>query len=125
MRIARPSSTGRRAFFLFYSSCQGGRVTTPTEQPLKATARDVFFFTHPELWPTWPYLPVVRRHADGTMDYGVLYDAMHSTGRTGFSSTVFRTNYFLMPKDEDEFLSLPREIFDTADEMAAAGWRVD
>jgi hypothetical protein len=30
-----------------------------------------------------------------------------------------------MPKDEDEFLSLPREIFDTADEMAAAGWQVD
>jgi hypothetical protein len=100
-------------------------VTTPTEPPRKDTARDLFFFTNPQYWPTWPFLPVIRRHADGTMDYGVLYDAMHWTGRTGFSSTVFRTNYFLMPKDEDAFLSLPREVFDTADEMAAAGWRVD
>jgi hypothetical protein len=41
-------------------------VTTPTEQPRKATARDLFFFTHPEKWPTWPFLPVVRR-------LGVLY----------------------------------------------------
>jgi hypothetical protein len=58
-------------------------VTTPTEQPRKAPARDLFFFGHPEHWPTWPFLPVVRCHADGTMDYGVLYDALHTTGQTG------------------------------------------
>ncbi len=100
-------------------------MTTPTEQPRKATARDLFFFTHPEKWTTWPFLPVVRRPAEGTMDYGVLYDALHATGRTGYSSTVFRTNIFLMPENEEEFLALPREVFDTADEMAAAGWCVD
>lgn len=100
-------------------------MTTPTEQPRKATARDVFFFTHPEHWPTWPYLALVRRHADGRMDYGVLYDALHPTGRTGYSSAVFRTNIFLMPENEDEFLALPREVFDTAEKMAQAGWCVD
>ncbi len=100
-------------------------MTTPTEQPRQATARDLYFFTHPEAWPTWPFLPVVRRHADGRMDYGVLYDALHRSGITGFSSTVFLTNLFLMPEDEDEFLALPKEIFDTSEEMAECGWRVD
>jgi hypothetical protein len=55
----------------------------------------------------------------------VLYDAMHVGGQTGFSSTVFLTNIFLMPENEDAFLALPREVFDTADEMVAAGWRID
>jgi hypothetical protein len=100
-------------------------VATPTEQPRKATARDLFFFAHPEHWPTWPHLALVRRHADGGMDFGVLYDAMHKTGRTGYSSTVFLCNYFLMPEMEGELLALPKEIFDTPEEMAEAGWRVD
>jgi hypothetical protein len=100
-------------------------MTTPTEQPQKGTAPDWFFFAHPEYWPTWPYLAVVRRRADGGMDLGVLYDAMNKTGRTGYSSTVFRTNIFLMPENEDEFLALPREVFDTREEMAEAGWRID
>jgi hypothetical protein len=100
-------------------------MTTPTEQPRKATARDLFFFSHPEHWPTWPFLPVVRRHADRETDYGVLYDAAHATGRTGYSSTVFLCNLFLMPEKESELLALPKEMFDTPDEMAAAGWCVD
>jgi hypothetical protein len=100
-------------------------MTTPLQPPRQATARDLYFFTHPRQWPTWPLLPVVRRHADGHMDYGVLYDALHRSGIPGFTSTVFLTNIFLMPEDEDEFLALPKEIFDTAEEMAQAGWCVD
>jgi len=100
-------------------------VTIPTEQPSKATARDLFFFTHPEHWPTWPFLPVVRRPADGEMECGLLYDIMHLRGRTGFSSTVFLCNIFLMPESEDEFLGMPKEVFDSPEEMAAAGWCVD
>jgi hypothetical protein len=100
-------------------------VTTPTQPPRKATARDLFFLAHPEHWPTWPFLPVVRRHADGRMDFGVLYDALHATGRTGYSATVLLTNFFLMPETETELLALPKEIFDTSDEIAAAGWCVD
>ena len=93
-------------------------MTTPTEQPRKGTARDLFFFTHPERWPTWPFLPVVRRHEGGEMDYGVLYDVMHLTGRTGYSSTVFACNFFLLPQTEAEFLALPKEMFDSPEEMA-------
>ncbi|HEY7328494.1 MAG TPA: hypothetical protein VH592_12675 [Gemmataceae bacterium] len=100
-------------------------MTTPTEKPRKATARDLFFFANPEHWPTWPVLPVVRRHDDGEMQCGLLYDIMHLSGRTGFSSTVFLCNIFLMPQNEDEFLALPKEVFDSPEEMAAAGWCVD
>ncbi len=100
-------------------------MTTPTEQPRKATARDLFFFTHPEHWPTWPFLPVVRRQGDGELECGLLYDILHLSGRTGLSSTVFLTNIFLMPKNEIDFLALPKETFDTPEEMAAAGWCVD
>ena len=100
-------------------------MTTPTEEPRKATARDLFFLTNPQHWATWPFLPVVRRHADGSTDFGVLYDALHATGQTGYSATVLIGNFFLLPETEAELLALPKEIFDTADEMAAAGWRVD
>jgi hypothetical protein len=100
-------------------------VTTPAEPPHKATARNLFIFAHPENWTLWPYLPVVRRHADGTMDYGVLYDALHATGRTGFSSTVLLGNIFLLPQTEAEMVALPKEVFDAAEEIAAAGWTVD
>jgi hypothetical protein len=100
-------------------------MTIPTEPPPQGTARDLFFFTHPQHWVTWPFLPLVRRHADGSMDFGVLYDALHASGRTGYSATVLLGNYFLLPETEAELLALPKEIFDTSDEMAAAGWRVD
>ena len=100
-------------------------MTTPTEPPRKTTARDLFFFTHPEHWPTWPFLPVVRRHADGELECGLLYDALHASDRPGYSATVLLGNIFLLPETEAELLTLPKEIFDTPDEMAEAGWRVD
>jgi hypothetical protein len=31
----------------------------------------------------------------------------------------------LLPRTEEQFLALPRETFDTPEEIAAAGWRVD
>lgn len=68
---------------------------------------------------------MVRRHADGSMDFGVLYDALHATGQTGYSATVLLCNLFLMPETDAELLALPKETFDTPDEMAAAGWGVD
>jgi hypothetical protein len=100
-------------------------MTTPIEQPRKATARDLFYFTHPQHWPTWPFLPVVRRHADGELECGLLFDLLHLRGRTGYSCTIFKCNIFQMPPTEDEFLALPKETFDTPEEMAAAGWVVD
>jgi hypothetical protein len=68
---------------------------------------------------------VIRHRPDGELDYGVLYDAYHASGRTGFTATIFLTNIFLLPAQLDEFLQLPREMFDTAEELALAGWRVD
>ena len=68
---------------------------------------------------------MVRRPADGELECGLLYDILHLSGRTGFSSTVFLTNIFLMPKNEIDLLALPKETFDTPEEMAAAGWCVD
>ena len=32
-------------------------MSTPTLGPHKGGARDLYFFTHPERWPTWPLLP--------------------------------------------------------------------
>jgi hypothetical protein len=38
---------------------------------------------------------------------------------------VFLCNVFLLPHSEEELLALPREVFDTPEEIAAAGWVVD
>jgi hypothetical protein len=100
-------------------------VTPPTLGPRQGGSRDVFFFTHPERWDIWPFLPVVRRHPDETLDYGVLYDFRNTSGRLGYSSTVFITNTFLLPDTEEAFLALPHEMFDTPEELLAAGWTVD
>jgi hypothetical protein len=35
------------------------------------------------------------------------------------------TNLFTLPRTLDQFLALPKEIYDTFDELVAAGWRVD
>jgi hypothetical protein len=93
-------------------------------QPRPATARDLLFFRHPRLWKTWPCLPVVRRKPDGEVECGVLYDCWTVTGRAGFSATVFLANVFMLPRTEEQFLSLPREVFDSAEDIAAAGWRI-
>jgi len=89
----------------------------------RTAERTVLFLTTPALWPMWPFLPVVRRTA-GFEELGVVFDA-RAAGLTGFSSTVFLTNVFALPSDLAAFLALPREVFDTSDELAAAGWRVD
>ncbi len=88
-----------------------------------ARERTVLFLSAPALWPHWPFLPVVRR-ARGRDELGVVFDA-RAAGLTGYSATVFFTNLFLLPADFDQFLALPREAFDTAEELAGAGWFVD
>ena len=56
---------------------------------------------------------------------GVLYDALHAARVPGYSATVFLTNLFALPPTVGRFLALPREVYDTPEEVYAAGWRVD
>jgi hypothetical protein len=80
--------------------------------------------THPELWPYWPFLPLVRRDAEG-QTLGVLFDARGVCGLTGYSATVYLTCLFTLPSTLEAFLALPREVFDTTDELVERGWRID
>jgi hypothetical protein len=89
-------------------------------------SRNLLFMGRPDLWPAWPFLPLIRHRADREEDdYGVLFDVFHLDGRTGLSSTVFATNLFMMPPTVAEFLALPQERYDSVEEIYLAGWRVD
>ncbi len=90
-----------------------------------AGPRDLLYFTRPDLWPWRPFLPLKRYSLDGQPEYGVLYDAVHASGRYGLSATVFLTILYNMPGTEAEFLALPHHTYDSAEELAAAGWFVD
>jgi hypothetical protein len=87
--------------------------------------RNLLFLSSPALWPGWPFLPLIRRRPGQEQEYGVLFDAMTACEITGFSATVFLTNLLLMPSTLDQFLALPKEVFDSPEEIEAAGWRVD
>ena len=89
----------------------------------RAHARTVLYLATPALWAYWPFLPVVRR-AGGAEELGVVFDA-RAAGLTGYSSTVWMTNIFLLPDAFEQFLALPHETFDSSDELASAGWSVD
>jgi hypothetical protein len=67
---------------------------------------------------------VVRR-TRGEEELGVVFDARGACELTGYSATVFLTNLFALPKTLNEFLNLPKETFDTAEELVDAGWCVD
>jgi hypothetical protein len=92
---------------------------------MSVRARNLLFFGRPDLWVAWPFLPLVKRLSDQPTEYGVLFDALGSADLPGFSATVFITNLFLMPRQLNEFLALPKEVFDTREELADAGWGVD
>ena len=96
----------------------------PAAKSAARRARVLLFLTRPPLWPAWPYLPVVRR-GRGREELGVLFDFRGTSGRTGYSATVFVTNLFLAPADEWGLLLLPREVYDSPEDVADAGWDVD
>lgn len=87
-------------------------------------ARHRLVLTTPAAWPAWPFLPVARRTGDA-LELGVLFDALRACGLAGYSATVFFCNLFTLPPTFAAFLALPKEVFDTADEVLEAGWRVD
>jgi hypothetical protein len=79
----------------------------------------------PSLWISWPFLPLGRRISGHELQLGVLIDTSAFTSLTGFRCTVFRANLFAMPRSVEQLLTLPRETFDTFEELVAAGWLVD
>ena len=85
--------------------------------------RTLLFLTTPALWPQWPFLPVVRR-TRGNEELGVVFDS-RAAGLTGFSATVFHVNLYLLPPTLGRFLELPRDTYDSAEELIASGWAVD
>lgn len=93
--------------------------------PMKSPQRDLYFMADPALWITWPFLPLVRHHADKEDEYGVLFDAETVCSLMGYRCAVFICNYFLLPAKLDAFLALPRAVYDNFEEVITAGWRVD
>jgi len=88
--------------------------------------RNLLFSSKPALWPVWPFLPVVRRKpGQEEVECGILYDQLSLANRPGHSSTVYLANLLLLPSQEAEFLALPREVYDSPEEVYDAGWRVD
>ncbi len=87
-------------------------------------ARQRLFIASPHLWPAWPFLPLIRRREDRE-ELGVLFDARGVADLCGYRTTVIRTNLFDLPETLAALLALPREVFDSGDELIAAGWRVD
>src|SRR4051794_7827886 len=92
---------------------------------LSPRQRNLLFFRNPRRWRTWPFLPLVRRRPGREEELGLLFDAVSALGLYGYSATVFSGNLFEIPPKLDDFLSLPREVFDTPEEVFDAGWCVD
>ena len=87
--------------------------------------RNLLFLSTPRLWPVHPFLPLIRRKEGGEEDCGVLYDLFGLKGVTGYGATVILCNIWLLPPTEPELLAMPREVYDSAEEVYDAGWRVD
>ena len=100
-------------------------MAVTTMPPTRSPQRDLHFMGDPSLWLTWPFLPLVRRHPRNRKGYGVLCDTRSLSRLTGYRCTVFLDNLFTLPRHVDQLLALPKEVYDTFDEVVAAGWRVD
>jgi hypothetical protein len=100
-------------------------MTEPPTARRHATARDLYYFGHPDFWPLRPFLPV-RRARDAEPDQlGLLYDARGASGTYGHNCTVFLVNIFELPPTEAAFFQLPRCVYDTFNALADDGWVVD
>jgi hypothetical protein len=79
----------------------------------------------PSRWPAYPFLPLIRPRPRGDADVGILVDALGAFGWPGFRATAFLDPLLDLPATPAGLRALPRETFDTLDELYAAGWRVD
>ena len=87
-------------------------------------SRQLLVLSCPGLWPAWPFLPLARRTPAG-LECGLLCDLLVMANRPGLRATVFLCNLFGLPEKLEDFLELPKEVFDTPEEVFEAGWRVD
>jgi hypothetical protein len=85
----------------------------------------VLFLSNPRLWSHWPFLPMIRRKPGRENELGLVFDALHAADLPGLSCTVYLSNLFMLPSTLEEFLQLPRETYDTPEEVADALWTVD
>ena len=97
---------------------------TPKPAPT-GPARMLLFLQTPSLWPLWPFLPMVRHWPGKIEECGIVYDSRRSERAVGYRCTVFLVNLFEIPCGEADLLQLPREVYDTFEDLAAAGWQVD
>jgi hypothetical protein len=100
-------------------------MTTSKLAARRERLRHLLFMTNAALWPAYPFLPVVRRSTEVAEECGLMFDARGLYDLYGYSSTVFVTNLFTLPRTLPEFLALPKCVFDSADEVFDAGWRID
>ncbi len=96
-----------------------------THSEIESRLRELLVTSMPAMWPTWPYLCLVRRWPGGQEECGLLCDLLGLAGTPGYRATVFLSNLFTLPPTLEGFLALPREVYDTPEEVYAAGWRVD
>src|SRR5687768_9523507 len=97
----------------------------PTLTARRERARHLLVLSTPSIWPAYPFLPVARAAGPADGACGLLLDAKGLFGLYGYSAAVFLTNLFDRPRTLAGFLALPKLVFDTAEEVYAAGWRVD
>lgn len=97
----------------------------PSLTPTQERIRNLLFMREPTKWSVWPFLPLIRRLPGKEEECGLLYDVFNVHGRTGYSATVFLCNIFLLPERVEDLLTMPKETFDSVEEIYAAGWRID
>lgn len=90
----------------------------------------------PQDWHNWPVLPLTRPlGSQAEIELGVLVDLFHWQGIPGYSATVFLWNIYELPvgivnqqggeQEIAALLGLPKEVYDSTEEIVAAGWRPD
>ncbi len=68
-------------------------------------------------WPRWPVLPLIRHIPTDSLGYeGILFDSPK------VQFTVYHGNIFM---DVWHLESCPKEVYNSFEEILAAGWEVD